>query len=190
VKEPNRDVVMSTERLVLRRFTTGDAAFMLRLLNEPSFITNIGDRNVRSVEQAAAYIESGPLESYRRHGFGIYVIELTDGTPIGTCGLLKRDELPEADIGYSLLRQFWSQGFALEAARAVCEYARDTHGLARLVAIVAPGNDASARLLQKIGFTFERMIEFGEKRELLRLFGVALEPMQAPLSYAAGTGGR
>ena len=181
---------MSTERLVLRRFTTADAALMLRILNEPSFITHIGDRNVRNVEQAVAYIESGPLESYRHHGFGVFVVELKDGTPIGTCGLLKRDELPAADIGYSLLPEFWSQGFALEAAKAVCEYARDDLGLARLVAIVAPGNDASARLLGKIGFTFERVIEFGEKREILRLFVIALEPMNAPVSYAAGTGGR
>jgi RimJ/RimL family protein N-acetyltransferase len=147
-----------------------DAPFVLRLLNEPSFIRHIGDRGVRTLEDAAGYLERGPIASYERHGFGLYLVQLKDGTPIGTCGVLKRDELDDADIGFSLLPQFWSRGFALEAAEAVKTYARDVLGLRRLAAIVAHGNDASVRLLTKLGFAFDRLIRMGPDAEELRLF--------------------
>ena len=122
-------MVLETPRLSLRRFTTADAAFVLRLLNEPSFIQYIGDRGVRTLDDAAGYIEQGPVASYRRHGFGLYLVELKDGTPIGTCGVLKREELDHADLGFSLVPEFWSQGFAFEAAHEVKLYARDLLGL-------------------------------------------------------------
>ena len=174
-------MVLETERLSLRRFTPDDADFVLRLLNEPSFIQNIGDRGVRTVEQAAEYLERGPLSSYARHGFGLYLVALKDGTPIGTCGVLKRDELSDADIGYSLLPEYWSQGFAYEAATAVRDYARGVLCLNRLVALVSPSNDASSRLLAKLGFAFERMIELGPEKESLRLFSASLEePFREP----------
>ncbi len=163
-------MVLETPRLSLRRFTTADAAFVLRLLNEPSFIQYIGDRGVRTLDDAAGYIERGPVASYRRHGFGLYLVELTDGTPIGTCGVLKREELDDADLGFSLLPEFWSQGFAFEAAHEVKVYARDMLGLRALAAIVAHGNDASARLLKKLGFSFDRLIRLGPEAEELRLF--------------------
>ena len=172
-------MVLETARLRLRRFAAADAAFVLRLLNEPSFVRNVGDRGVRTVEDAAAYIRGGPIASYAHHGFGLYLVELKDGTPIGTCGVLKRDELPDADIGYSLLPEFWSQGFAYEAATAIRDYARSVLGLDRLLAIVSPENDPSARLLEKLGFTFERMVELGDK-ETLKLFALALEPRPNP----------
>jgi RimJ/RimL family protein N-acetyltransferase len=167
-------VVLETPRLTVRRFTPADALFVLRLLNEPSFIRHIGDRGVRTVEQAATYLERGPIASYLHHGFGLYVVELKDGTAIGTCGILKRDELADADIGYSLLPEYWSQGFAHEAAAAVVEYARTALCLDRLAAIVSPENAPSARLLEKLGFSFERMIEFGAEKEPLRLFARSL----------------
>lgn len=175
--EPSLTIVqvLETERLSLRRLRREDAPFILRLLNEPSFILYVGDRGIRTLEDAAGYIERGPLASYERYGFGLYLVELKDGgTPIGTCGVLKRDELPDVDVGYSLLPEFWSRGFALEAARAVKTYARETLGLRKLVAIVAPGNDASARLLEKLGFAFERMIRLDPGAEELRLFSIAL----------------
>src|SRR5258707_11164405 len=101
---------MDTERLRLRRFTLDDAAFALRLLNEPSFIHNIGDRNVRTLEQAAAYLTSGPLASYARHGHGLELVELKESQrPIGMCGLLKRDAFPDVDVGYAFLPDFWAR---------------------------------------------------------------------------------
>src|SRR5688572_10374518 len=94
---------VATERLRLRRLTPGDAEFMLRLLNDPSYVRYIGDRGVRTTEEARSYIVSGPLESYSRHGFGLYLVELKEtGEPLGICGLLKRESLPDADLGFAL----------------------------------------------------------------------------------------
>ncbi len=167
-------LVLETARLRLRRFSIADATFVLRLLNEPSFIQHIGDRGVRTLDDAAGYIERGPIASYRRSGFGLYAVDLKDGTTIGACGVLKRDELDDVDLGYSLLPEFWSQGFAVEAAAAVKHYARDMLGLHRLAAIVAHGNEASARLLDKLGFSFDRVVRLRPDAEELRLFTCTL----------------
>jgi RimJ/RimL family protein N-acetyltransferase len=145
-----------TERLTLREFSTADAPFVLEILNDPAFLANIGDRAVRTLEDAAGYVCSGPAVSYQRNGFGLYVVETrADGASIGMCGLVRRDALPDVDIGFAFLPAFRAQGYALEAARAVLEEARCRIGLRRLVAIVKPGNAASARLLLKLGMRLE-----------------------------------
>ena len=150
---------IETERLVLRRMSPGDdAEFIVRLLNEPSFLRFIGDRGVRTLDDARAYIENGPIASYARHGFGLYVATLADGTPIGSVGLLKRDALDDVDIGFALLPAFWGRGYALEAAGAVVEHARRDCGLTRLAAVVDPTNAASIRVLRAIGMTRERSV--------------------------------
>jgi [ribosomal protein S5]-alanine N-acetyltransferase len=151
------DPVLETSRLFLLQFRTSDAAFILRLLNEPSFIENIADRGVRTLDQAERYLLDGPIESYRRHGHGLWVVALKDNLqPIGMCGLLKRDQLPDVDLGYAFLPEFWSKGYALESARAVLDWAA-RRGIERVVAIVSPRNTASIRVLEKLGFVFERM---------------------------------
>jgi RimJ/RimL family protein N-acetyltransferase len=144
---------METERLLLRRFTLDDAAFALRLLNEPSFIQNIGDRGVRNLEQAVGYLTDGPMASYARHGHGLELVALKESLrPIGMCGLLKRDAFPDVDIGYAFLPEFWSQGYAREAVAATLLHGKQTLGLARVLAFVSPGNAPSIRLLEKFGF--------------------------------------
>ncbi len=162
--------MLETDRLVLRRMVLEDADFMLKLLNEPSFRLFIGDRGVRTEDDARAYISSGPINSYERFGFGLYLTELkTDGRPIGICGLLKRESLEDADIGFALLPEFWSNGYASESARAVMAYARDTLGLDRVVAVTTPDNHGSIRVLEKLGMKFERtarLVEGGPELEL------------------------
>jgi RimJ/RimL family protein N-acetyltransferase len=154
---------------------TTDAAFMLTLLNEPSFVRNIGDRGVRTIADAQAYLAAGPLASYERFGFGLYLVELNrPAVSIGICGLVKRDTLPDVDIGFAFLPQFWSQGYAFEAAAAVRDHARDEVGLRRLVAIVDPVNGGSIRVLEKLGFSFEKMIRLGDEYKDLKLFGCDL----------------
>lgn len=143
--------ILRTERLVVRQLTEDDAPFLLELLNSPGFIDNIGDRGVRALEDAARYVSQGPGESYRRHGYGLWLTSLKSGEPIGICGLVKREGLEDADIGYAFLERHWGRGYAREAAAAVLSYARDTIGLSRVVAIVKPGNAASEALLTKIG---------------------------------------
>ena len=163
--------VIETERLVLRRLTTGDAEFIVELLNQPSFLRFIGDKGVRNTEDAVRYLETGPLASYEQHGFGLYLVELKEsGIAIGMCGLLKRDSLPDVDVGFAFLPHHWSQGYAFESASAVMTYGRKALGLRRIVAITSPNNDASIRLLEKIGLRFERLIKLSEDQDEVRLF--------------------
>lgn len=161
-------IVLETPRLRLRHLTADDAPFMRGLLNEPSFIRNIGDRGVRTVADARAYVERGPIASYERHGFGLYLVELKEsGVPIGICGLVKRDGLDDVDIGFALLPVYWSKGYALESAVAVRDYAAAAIGVRRIVAIVDPANAASIRLLERIGLRFERTVRLaGDDAEL------------------------
>ena len=166
--------ILETERLALRQLTPDDAPFILELLNEPSFIQNIGDRNVRSIADAVKYIETGPVASYARNGFGSYLVQLKEsGESIGMCGLIKREALEDVDIGYAFLPKFWSKGYAVESATAVTEQARNL-GLKRLVAIVDPANSGSIRVLEKIGLTFEKMIQLSADDIELKLFGADL----------------
>jgi RimJ/RimL family protein N-acetyltransferase len=151
--------VLETERLSLRHLTPKDADFILELVNEPAFLQNIGDRGVRTAADARRYIEDGPVASYARNGFGLYLVELKEaGVPIGMCGLIKRDVLEDVDIGYAFLKRFWSKGYAYEAASAVLDYGYHVLGLKRIVAITAPDNVGSVRVLEKIGLRFERII--------------------------------
>lgn len=161
--------ILETERTILRKVTTDDAEFILDLLNQPSFIKYIGDRNVRSVDEAREYIESRFLASYENHGFGLYAVELkTERTPIGICGFVKRDSLPDADIGFAFLAQFEKQGYGFETADAMMTYGRNVLNLERVLAIVSQGNESSCRLLEKLGFKFEHLIEVADEK--LQLF--------------------
>ena len=164
-------VVLATERLTIRLIDEADAPFILELLNDPSFIRNIGDRHVRTPDEARKYIRKGPLASYDRHGFGLWLVEMkSEGTPIGICGLLKRDVLDAPDIGFAYLPAFQSKGYGFEAARAVLDHARNALGLPRILAIVNADNEPSARLLEKLGMRFERMVQVSDNEPLLRLF--------------------
>jgi RimJ/RimL family protein N-acetyltransferase len=164
-------IVLETERLTLRHLCEDDASFILMLLNEPSFLQFIGDKGVRTLEDARNYILTGPMEMYARLGFGLYLVELKDGQlPMGMCGLIKRDTLEDVDIGFAFMPEFWGQGYAYEAAAAVMDYGKGVLELKRIVAITSLDNQASGRLLEKVGLRFERMIRLSENAEEVRLF--------------------
>ncbi len=164
-------IVLETQRLTLRELTAGDAPFILKLLNEAGFLEFIGDKGVRSLADARQYIAKGPVDSYRRHGFGLYLTSLRDGgTPIGICGLVKRDALPDVDVGFAFLTQFWSKGYASEAAAAVLAYGETILGLKRIVAITAPGNRGSMAVLEKIGLRLEGRIRLAQEGPELNLY--------------------
>ncbi|HSS78918.1 MAG TPA: GNAT family N-acetyltransferase [Thermoanaerobaculia bacterium] len=153
--------VLETDRLILQRFTASpsESEFALRLLNEPSYLQNIGDKGVRTLEQASTYLLDGPIKSYQLHGHGLYLVVLKDSLqPVGICGLLKRDQFPDADLGYAFLPEFWSRGFAYEAASAVVGYGQRSLKLPKLIALVAPGNSPSIKLLEKLGFTYSGQV--------------------------------
>jgi RimJ/RimL family protein N-acetyltransferase len=176
--------VLDTDRLSLRHLEAADAAFMLQLLNDPSFIRNIGDRGVRTEQAARQYTLDGPIASYQRHGYGLYLVELkSTGEPAGICGLVKRDYLEDPDIGFAFLPAYWHQGYAFESAVAVKAHAFDVLHLPRLLAITSPGNSSSIRLLEKLGLGFQRMITPPGRDEVLRLFSIErAPPPQAPFS--------
>ncbi|HNO94125.1 MAG TPA: GNAT family N-acetyltransferase [Anaerolineales bacterium] len=163
-----------SERLTLRPLGLDDAGFIFELVNEPSFIQNIGDRGVRTLADAEKYIENGPLASYAKNGFGLLAVTLKEtGEPIGMCGLIKRDTLEDVDIGYAFLPKFWLKGYAVEAARTVMGTAKAL-GLKRVVAIVDPANTGSIRVLERLGMSFEKMIRLSADDIELKLFSVAL----------------
>jgi RimJ/RimL family protein N-acetyltransferase len=170
-------IVLETERLVLRQLSTDDAEFVLKLLNEPSFLQYIGDRGVRNLQDAQQYILNKLVTSYERNGFGLYLVELREsGIPIGISGLVKRDTLPDADIGFAFLPAYWSKGYAVESAAAVMNYARETLKLDRILAITSRDNEASAKLLGKIGLRYERLITLSEDAEEVKLFTSEVKP--------------
>jgi RimJ/RimL family protein N-acetyltransferase len=163
--------ILETERLSIRHLSTNDAPFILELLNDPSFIQNIGDRSVRTIKDAESYILKGPVASYEKNGFGLNLVILKEtGESIGTCGLIKRDTLDDVDIGYAFLPKFWSMGYAVESAFAVLQYGLMVHGLKRIVGITLPENKGSVRVLEKIGLKFEKMVKLAGDDEELMLF--------------------
>jgi RimJ/RimL family protein N-acetyltransferase len=164
-------MVLETERLILRWLAAEDAAFILELVNDPAWLRFIGDRGVRTLEDARGYILNGPVAMYRRVGFGLYLVELKQsGTPIGMCGLIQRAGLQDIDIGFAFLPAFYGQGYAYEAASAVMHYGQDRLGLNRVVAITAPDNQRSIKLLRKLGLSFEDMLRLGEDQPEVMLF--------------------
>lgn len=167
--------VLQTARLRLRTLDLADAPFVLRLVNEPSWLANIGDRGVRDIGDAKAYLRSGPLASYERHGFGLLAVERQDtGALAGLCGLLQREVLPHPDLGFALLPEHWRQGYAREAAAAVCAWARNTLRLPTLQAVVAPHNTASARLLARLGFRAQGQVRLAAEAPALDLYALDL----------------
>lgn len=165
---------LETPRLRLRSLTLADAPFILELLNEPAFLRFIGDRGVRTRLDAESYLQHGPLRSYQQNGFGLYLVELkADQTPLGICGLIKRPELEDVDLGYALRAPYWAQGYATEATTAVVQQARTTLQRQRLLAIVTPDNERSQRVLARLGFTYQRL-QPGTDGTELKVYALAL----------------
>jgi RimJ/RimL family protein N-acetyltransferase len=163
--------VIETDRLILRWLSTDDAEFILELMNDPSWLQFIGNKDVKTIEDARSNILNKHVEMYQRLGFGLYLTELKDGgVPIGICGLIKRDALADVDLGFAFLPGFRGKGYASEAASATMGYGKNVLGLKRIVAITSQNNDASIRLLEKLGFQFEKMVELSKDAPKLRLF--------------------
>ncbi|KEO84558.1 GNAT family N-acetyltransferase [Tumebacillus flagellatus] len=167
--------ILETERLILRRQTVEDAAFMLELWNDPSWIQNISDFGVRTVEEARNRIASGAIEQYAKWGYGFYLTELKDGgIPIGICGFAKRDFLEDPDVGFAFLPRYWGKGYAYEAASAVMEYGKSVLGFTRIAAFTSEENEASGKLLEKLGLQFEQLIPYPGGDERVRLYSVSV----------------
>jgi RimJ/RimL family protein N-acetyltransferase len=148
---------------------------MAELMNEPPYIANIGDRNVRTAADAEHYIAEKYTTSYEKNGFGLYLMEsLEDGAPLGICGLVKRPSLEHPDLGFACLQRYWSRGYTTEAARATLNHARDTLALPFVYGVVSPKNDRSIRLLEHLGLSYVRSLELGAPPIQSRLYGTKL----------------
>jgi RimJ/RimL family protein N-acetyltransferase len=166
-------VILETDRLLLRHFCEDDAPVVLELLNDPAFVRFVGDRGVRTLDDARRYVERRLVSSYERNGFGLYLaVRKDDGAPIGMCGLVKREGLADVDLGFTLLPAYRSRGYAFECASAVIEFARCDFGLTRIVAIVDPGNADSIRVLERLGMTFERTVRLHDEAPDISLYAL------------------
>jgi len=167
-------IAFETARLRLRELASEDAAFILELVNEPAWLRFIGDKGVRTLADARKYIAEGPVASYRANGFGLFLVERKEPpaspTPIGMCGLIRRPTLEDVDLGFALLERHEGRGYTREAAAAVVEFGRTTIGLKRLVAITVPENVRSIRVLETVGFAFERRVKLSAEGEELALY--------------------
>jgi [ribosomal protein S5]-alanine N-acetyltransferase len=167
--------ILETERLALRELAPGDEPFILELLNEPGFLNNIGDRGVRTLDDARGYIVNSAVASYEKNGYGLYRVALKGSDePVGICGLVRREGLDGPDVGFAFLERFWGRGYARESAARIVEDARDRLGIGRLLAITALENRGSIRVLEKLGFRFERTIKLPSHADESRLFAMDL----------------
>lgn len=167
---PHMNRILETERLFLRELNLTDAGFILALLNSEPWLRYIGDRGVKNIQQAEKYLLEGPMTSYRVNGFGLYLVTLKSGIPVGVCGLLRRDTMPHPDIGFAFLPAFSGKGYGFEIARATMEYAKSDLGLATILAITTPDNTPSINLLKKIGMHFEKSVLFKDSNEEMLMF--------------------
>ncbi|WP_299223015.1 GNAT family N-acetyltransferase [uncultured Psychroserpens sp.] len=164
--------IAETSRIRLTKISLNDAPFILKLMTSPKWLKYIGDRNVKTVEEAKTYIENNQLKSYQTHGFGYYKIELktNDLKPIGTCGLVKRAQLEHIDVGFSLLPNYEGKGYAFEATNALLKLAKKEFNIENIIAITLPENKSSIQLLEKLGLSYEKTVKPFEDDEELLLF--------------------
>lgn len=169
------NIIAETERLQLREFVLSDADFIIALLNSPGWLKFIGDRNIKTTVQAEAYLQNGPINSYLQNGFGLYMVQLKKtATPLGMCGLIKRDALPYPDLGFAFLPQFTGRGYAFEAAKACVAHAKASSHNPTLCAITDTFNQASQSLLSKLGFRFTKKIKLKDEENELDFFSMQL----------------
>ena len=161
--------ILETENLILREFTENDAAFIIELVNSEGWLKYIGDKNIKTDAQAKEYLLNGPIKSYAQNGYGLAMVELkNDKTPIGMCGIINRETLDHPDIGFAFLPDFANKGFGYEIASKTLQYATGELGIDKVLAITVPENNASIKLLEKIGMTFQKRFNFqNDNTELL-----------------------
>lgn len=168
--------ILETERLALRELNESDASFIIELLNSDGWLKYIGDRNVKTEDQARDYLNNGPIKSYQDNGYGLYLVELkNEKIPIGICGIIKRDNLELPDIGYAFLPKYMGQGYAFEIAQQTLVYAKEQLNINKILAITNPENKASIKLLGKLGLTFQKMIDATNDSNELKLFSSLLK---------------
>ena len=167
--------MIKSDRLIFEQPSPEHASFIFRLLNDPDWIKYVGDRNIKTNQDAITFIEERLLALFREWGFGLWIVRQTsDKTPLGICGLVKRESLPDPDLGFAFLPEYRRQGFAREASTAVIDFASREKNLKRLLAITVSYNKPSKNLLTDLGFIFQKNIELSDDDEQLELYATDL----------------
>lgn len=165
------EYLFETERLAVRLLHSRDTSFLVELLNSPGWLKYIGDRNVKTVQQAMDYLTHGPLKSYQTLGFGLWLVEeKQNGTSLGICGMVQRDYLTHPDLGFAFLPEVQGQGYGYEVAAATIQFVRKSFDTQKLFAITKPNNQSSIRLLTKLGF--QKISTLSVAQEELDLFSL------------------
>ncbi len=166
-------IIASTERLHIRELSVSDSPFILELVNTPTWLKFIGDRGVKNLDDAKAYLKKGPLKSYDDNGFGLYWVGLRDSNlPIGMCGVIKRADFESPDIGFAFLPEYEGKGYGYESASAVLDYCKTEFHLKRILGITLEENTASIHLLEKLGLKFEKKFIYEKTKEELLLYAL------------------
>jgi RimJ/RimL family protein N-acetyltransferase len=166
-------VILETDNLRLRKFNIHDGEFVVTLLNSPGWLEHIGNRDIRTLEEAQIYLLTGPMNSYEKFGFGLYLVELKEaGRPVGMCGLIKRDGLQDVDIGFAFLPEYCGKGYAYEAAMATLLFGKKELGLSRIVSITEMNNTRSINLLKRLGLEYEKTVRLPYEEKDLLLFSL------------------
>jgi RimJ/RimL family protein N-acetyltransferase len=163
--------ILETQRLKLREFSLDDVNFIVELVNTPGWIKFIGDRGIRTEEQAAIYLETGPMKSYHEHGYGLWLVERKDSKEkIGMCGIIKRESFESPDIGFAFLPAYMRKGYAREIAQATLNYALNDLELPKLLGISKSDNERSIKVSEVIGLKFVQTFHFPDNKEQLFLY--------------------
>jgi len=166
---------LRTPRLEMRELNFDDAEFIIELLNDEAFLRFIGDKGVRTIADAQDYLRNGPMDSYGRHGYGLYLVRrVSDGARIGICGLVRRSALDYPDVGFAFLPAFRGLGYAYESAVSVLDHARTGLGLKRILGITDPDNQVSIRILEKAGFVYNGRMRLSAGAAEISLFSTEL----------------
>jgi RimJ/RimL family protein N-acetyltransferase len=167
-------IPFETSRLRHRYLGAKDGAFLSALMNEPAYHRFIGDRGVRSADDAVSYIANRIAPAYTKNGFGFYAVDVIEtNETVGISGLVKRDGLEDVDLGFAFLARTWGKGYATESGLAVVEHARAL-GIKRLLGITNEDNEASVRVLLKLGLREEGRTRLPGETIDVRLFGLDL----------------
>jgi RimJ/RimL family protein N-acetyltransferase len=173
-------LIVESERLRLREFTVADTDFILQLVNSEGWIKYIGDRNIKTQQQAVDYLNNGPIKSYLANGFGLCMVELRGSkTPIGMCGLLRRDYLPHLDLGFAFLPSYTRKGYAHEIATETLKFAFDHLKQESVLAITLPTNLSSIKLLKKLGMNYSRKLPSSDSGEELLVYEINKDDRQS-----------
>jgi len=160
----------TTNRLIISKVTLKDAPFFIELMNTPSWLKYIGDRNIKSVEDAKNHLKNGILKAYKECGYGFYKVtqKSEPEKAIGIVGLVKRKELEHTDIGFGFLPNYEGKGYGYESSVAIMNMAKNKFKLNKVLAITNPDNKSSIHLLEKLGLSFQKRIKpFADNEELL-----------------------